>query len=175
MRVWVLHDVARLGGGGDVAETIGDLAARCQGELAPLMARNARALAARDPDELDRLATAFFERGFVLFAAEAAAAASGLHRRAGRRGAAMAAGARARAWEELTEGARTPLLEASEAPDDLTDREAEVARLASAGLSDRDIARRLHLSVRTVQSHLYRTYRKLGVADRTELAALFTR
>jgi DNA-binding CsgD family transcriptional regulator len=51
----------------------------------------------------------------------------------------------------------------------LTSREAEVVDLAAAGLSDRDIAARLVLSVRTVESHLARAYRKLGVGSRREL------
>jgi DNA-binding CsgD family transcriptional regulator len=57
-----------------------------------------------------------------------------------------------------------------EVADPLTAREREVADLAARGLSDRDIAARLHLSERTVQSHLYRSYRKLGVTSRDQLA-----
>jgi DNA-binding CsgD family transcriptional regulator len=53
--------------------------------------------------------------------------------------------------------------------DPLTAREREVADLAARGLSDRDIAARLHLSERTVHSHLYRAYRKLGVTGRDQL------
>ena len=53
----------------------------------------------------------------------------------------------------------------------LTSRETEVARLASRGLSDREIADELVLSIRTVQSHLASAYRKLGIGSRTELAA----
>ena len=44
----------------------------------------------------------------------------------------------------------------------LTQRETEVTRLASRGLSDREIADELVLSIRTVQSHLASAYRKLG-------------
>jgi DNA-binding NarL/FixJ family response regulator len=54
----------------------------------------------------------------------------------------------------------------------LTTRELEVARLAARGLSSRAIAEELVLSVRTVESHLYRVYTKLDVSDRAELAAL---
>ena len=53
----------------------------------------------------------------------------------------------------------------------LTRRELEVARLASAGATDADIARRLAVSRRTVQKHLQRAYSKLGVANRTAAAA----
>ncbi|GLZ78453.1 LuxR family transcriptional regulator [Actinorhabdospora filicis] len=51
----------------------------------------------------------------------------------------------------------------------LTVRETEVGALAATGLSNRDIAARLVLSVRTVESHLVRIYRKLGVGSRQEL------
>jgi len=54
----------------------------------------------------------------------------------------------------------------------LTRREQEVAGLACRGLSNADIARRLVVSVRTVESHLYSAYGKVGVADRAELAAV---
>ncbi|PRY25820.1 regulatory LuxR family protein [Pseudosporangium ferrugineum] len=51
----------------------------------------------------------------------------------------------------------------------LTVREAEVAGLAATGLSDREISDRLTVSVRTVESHLSRVYRKLGVTSRRAL------
>jgi DNA-binding CsgD family transcriptional regulator len=53
----------------------------------------------------------------------------------------------------------------------LTRRELQIATLAAAGHSSSEIAGRLHLSARTVDSHLYRTYIKLGVAGRADLAA----
>lgn len=51
----------------------------------------------------------------------------------------------------------------------LTEREKEVGRLASEGLSNREIAVRLVLSVRTVESHMHRVMRKLGIPDRRAL------
>ncbi|HTJ72570.1 MAG TPA: AAA family ATPase [Actinospica sp.] len=56
----------------------------------------------------------------------------------------------------------------------LTGREREVADLAGAGRSNRQIATRLRLSERTVESHLANVYRKLGVASRLMLAKLLT-
>ena len=58
------------------------------------------------------------------------------------------------------------------ATDELTAREREVATLAAAGLTSREIAGRLVVSVRTVDNHLQRAYRKLGVTRREELADL---
>lgn len=57
----------------------------------------------------------------------------------------------------------------------LSRRESEVAGLAARGLSNADIANQLTLSVRTVESHLYRAFAKLGVAHRRELAELLGR
>ncbi len=50
----------------------------------------------------------------------------------------------------------------------LTDREREVLRLAACGMSNASIAKRLSVSLRTVQSHLTHTFDKLGVGSRTE-------
>jgi DNA-binding NarL/FixJ family response regulator len=53
---------------------------------------------------------------------------------------------------------------------ELSRREAEIAQLAARGLSNREIAERLFVSVRTVEGHLHRLYAKLGVSDRSELS-----
>jgi len=50
----------------------------------------------------------------------------------------------------------------------LTDRELEVLVLAAKGMSNKDIAEKLYLSVRTVQGHLARIFDKLAVGSRTE-------
>jgi DNA-binding NarL/FixJ family response regulator len=171
-QAWALHDVARLGGAASVAAELAAVAPACQGDLAPLWPRSAAALAARDGAALDEVATGFAAHGYALWAAEASAAASAAHRDAGRRGSAFAASSRARRLADRCEGARTPLLALLDEPEVLTAREREVAGLAANGLPDKEIAVRLSLSVRTVQSHLHRAYRKLGIGDRAELADL---
>ena len=54
----------------------------------------------------------------------------------------------------------------------LTDREREVALLVAGGATDREIARSLGVSHRTVQKHLEQAYRKLELTNRTSLAAV---
>ena len=53
--------------------------------------------------------------------------------------------------------------------DQLTPQELQIARLAAEGLSNREIGRRLYLSHRTVGSHLYRVFPKLGITSRAQL------
>jgi DNA-binding CsgD family transcriptional regulator len=50
------------------------------------------------------------------------------------------------------------------------EEEREVALLAATGMSSKDIAERLYLSVRTVNNHLQHAYTKLGVGSRAGLA-----
>ena len=52
----------------------------------------------------------------------------------------------------------------------LTEAEARIAELAASGASNREIASRLFISVKTVEANLSRCYRKLGVRSRIQLA-----
>ena len=58
---------------------------------------------------------------------------------------------------------------------ELTTQQREVAILAARGLTNGEIADRLFLSPRTVASHLYRSYPKLGIAGRHQLRDLIDR
>jgi len=82
----------------------------------------------------------------------------------------------ARSWAERAQGELRAcgVAIASEtgkpgALEELTPQQRQIVRLASDGLTDREIADRLYLSPRTVSSHLYRSYPKLGVASRHQL------
>jgi DNA-binding CsgD family transcriptional regulator len=55
---------------------------------------------------------------------------------------------------------------------DLSASERQVVLLAAEGLTNPEIAARLFVSPRTVGSHLYRSFIKLGVSNRNQLAAL---
>jgi ATP/maltotriose-dependent transcriptional regulator MalT len=56
-----------------------------------------------------------------------------------------------------------------EARDQLTAQELQIAQLAAEGLSNREIGQRLFLSHRTISTHLYRVFPKLGITSRAEL------
>jgi DNA-binding CsgD family transcriptional regulator len=83
---------------------------------------------------------------------------------------------RARSWAQRTEAelraCGVAITGAPANPDalgQLTPQQRQIVRLASDGLTDREIGDRLFLSPRTVSSHLYRSYPKLGVASRHQL------
>lgn len=69
-------------------------------------------------------------------------------------------------------GISTPALRQASGRLPLTDREYEIVMLIGEGLSNRAVAERLTLSVRTVESHIYRAMSKTGTSTREELAAL---
>ncbi|HET7351577.1 MAG TPA: LuxR C-terminal-related transcriptional regulator [Marmoricola sp.] len=129
---------------------------------------HARALADEDGQALLEAATAWERLGDLVAAGDAAAQAADIHRRQGRQGSALTAGSLA---ERLAgrSGARTPALAVAARPLPLTGREREIAALAARGLSNKEIAERLTVSVRTVEGHLYRAGLKLGVSERTAL------
>jgi DNA-binding CsgD family transcriptional regulator len=173
--VRALHDVARLGGAAPVAERLSRLAERVDGPFARDAAAHADALLRRDAGELLEVADRFAAQDALLLAAEAADAAAVAYREGGREATARSAAQRAAAFLEGCEGARPPSLFDERVVDELTGREREVAVLAAAGLTSRQIADRLVVSIRTVENHLHRTYRKLGISRREDLTRLMTR
>ncbi|MFF8996548.1 LuxR C-terminal-related transcriptional regulator [Streptomyces achromogenes] len=130
-----------------------------------VLARHADALARADGPALDRAAEALAERGLTLYAAEAYAQAARAHRDPG---AARCSRTRAVALARRCQGASTPAL-AGLVLGELTARQRQIVTLAAAGLSNREIAEKLTLSVRTVGNHLYSAYTRLGTGDRTAL------
>ncbi|MFH9820105.1 LuxR C-terminal-related transcriptional regulator [Streptomyces sp. NPDC017230] len=135
------------------------------GLLTGVFAAHADALARGDGPALDRVAGELERRGFLLFAAEAHAQAVRAHRDPG---VARTARTRAVALARRCQGARTPALSGL-ALGELTARQRQIVTLAAAGLSNRQIAERLTLSVRTVGNHLYGAYTRLGAGDRGAL------
>jgi DNA-binding CsgD family transcriptional regulator len=76
----------------------------------------------------------------------------------------------ARARDELLAAGGRPRRAYVTGVEALTPSERRIARMAADGLSNREIAQALFLTVRTVESHLGNAYTKLGIAARTELA-----
>lgn len=148
-----------------------ELATVVEGPRAGLMARLATAMGDGHGVELLAVSHDCERLGDVVAAADAAAHASRAFRRGDRNGSAMGALSRARILAEQC-GARTPALRAATHPAAMSAREREVAMLVGRGLSSRDIAARLSLSVRTVEGHIYRAMTKTGAADRAALAAI---
>ena len=167
-----LHDVVRLGEPARVVDRLTELAEFCDGELIPAFARHAAALTADDADGLVAVASAFEQMGAILYGAEAAAQAARIYRDEGRTGSAFAASAQARSLADRCEGARTPALSDIGGSLPLTRREREIASLAARGMTNREIAERLVVSVRTVDNHLHSAYTKLGVAGRDQLSSI---
>jgi DNA-binding NarL/FixJ family response regulator len=110
--------------------------------------------------------------GDLLAAADAAGQAATAYRRAGLLGSAMTAAAGAQRLATICGGATSPAIVAASLVPPFTHREREIVALVAQGLSNRQIAEAVSLSVRTVESHIYRSSTKAGVAGRSGLAAV---
>lgn len=71
-----------------------------------------------------------------------------------------------RAGRVLLESRRSPVPR----QDELTDRELDVLRLVAEGMANKQIARKLGISERTVKAHLTSVFQRLGVSDRVQAA-----
>lgn len=165
-----LHDLVRRGDPAGALTGLVRAAGSSSGaHLVDAMRDHAEAALAADPAALDEVGRRFSTMGASLLGAEAHAAAAELRARAGDE----AGGRRSAflAWRLLPVGAaRTPPVRGL--LPSLTEREADIAERAGDGASSRAIADELFLSVRTVDNHLHRVYRKLGLSGRAELRSL---
>nr|WP_170981150.1 LuxR C-terminal-related transcriptional regulator [Mycolicibacterium sp. CR10] len=154
------------------AARLRELDAIVEGPRVGLAARFAEGLRDGDAAELDSVSEEFERIGDLVAAADAAAHAAITYRRQDKRGSAGVRSARAGALAEQGGNVTTPALR--QATDDLplTDREREIVMLIGGGLLNREAAERLTVSVRTVESHIYRAMAKTGARTREELIAL---
>jgi len=141
--------------------------------LAEAAADHARGLAFHDGDLLDVVADRFVDLGAVALAADAAAQAAREHAGKGNRGKEIESSTRAY-WLANQGGLRTPAVGAAARPLPISGRQHEIAMLVGAGLSNRQIAARLTVSVRTVDGHLYRIFGKLCISSRDQLIHLLS-
>ncbi|MGO9157304.1 LuxR C-terminal-related transcriptional regulator [Mycobacterium sp.] len=146
-------------------ERLAELAKTLNTPLAEAIAEHARGLADHNGDQLDAAADRFADMGAVALAADAAAQAAREHARTRQRGKEIKSSTRAHKLAKQG-GIRTPAVDAAASPLPITAREREIANLVAAGLSNRQIAQRLSVSVRTVEGHIYRIFAKLGIDDR---------
>ncbi|MEM9560971.1 MAG: LuxR C-terminal-related transcriptional regulator [Actinomycetota bacterium] len=170
-QLFALLDRARLGyADADDATAATAAAEHAQGRLAPTLARAVAACVTNRGDDLDRAAAGLGDLGFRLWSAELSARAADAWASAGEPRAATASQRASEQERARLPAARTPSLARAPSVEPLTRREREIAAIAAAGSSNNDIAERLHVSVRTVETHLNRIYRKLGITNRTDLA-----
>jgi len=174
IELMALHAAARFGDQGSLQRLI-DVANVIGGPLAKADSAYAAGLLNHDGAEVFSAAQEFERIGACLSAADAAAQAAALFEKAGKRRDALNAAATADRLANSCGGLKTPALQATSHPLPLSPREREIANLAARGLTNRDIAERLVVSVRTVEGHLYRIFVKLDVTDRDDLAILMRR
>lgn len=169
-RAWQLHLAVRVGERGPTpAQALREIAESVECALPALLADHTEALRAQDGTALEAVTDRFAARGLEVLAAEAATQAASAHRHAGSTDGTRRASARALALRARFDPFSTPALAEPVIATSLSRRELDVARLAAQGLSNAAIAERLVLSVRTVESHLYQAFGKLGVEKRAEL------
>jgi DNA-binding CsgD family transcriptional regulator len=153
------------------AARLAELAATVEGPRAGSAARFGAALAAGDGAALAAVSEDFERMGDLVAAVDAAAHAALAYHGRGLRGSGFACSARAEALAERC-GARTPALSWASSRLPLTDRQREIVKLIGLGLSNRDVAARLTISVRTVEGHIHNAMAKTGTRRREDLAAL---
>jgi DNA-binding NarL/FixJ family response regulator len=129
-----------------------------------------QALADRDGAALDAVSVELEAAGMVAVAADAAAQAAHVHQAAGHRAAELSARARAGALAQRCGNPATPALDNVLNPLPLTGREREIAVMVAQGMTNKAIAERLCVSVRTVEGHVYKACMKLDLPDRSALA-----
>jgi DNA-binding CsgD family transcriptional regulator len=161
-----LSAVARLGDR-QAGQKLGGLAQQVTGHFSGLCSRLAEGLKDSDSEELLATSKDADAAGHAIFARDVTRKAVSFANDAGNRISLRMAQRTQQSLEDRFGNPRNGVL--SLLTSTLTARESEVAVRAAAGTSNRKIADEMHVSVRTVEGHLYQVYAKLHVASRSEL------
>ncbi|WP_416404327.1 LuxR C-terminal-related transcriptional regulator [Arthrobacter sp. LFS091] len=146
-----------------------DIAGHRQGPLARISADLARGALNKSSKSMLAAADAASALELLVVEARCVAMALDFAREAGESTAARTAQLRLERLEHSVSA--LPIQPRSDAPV-LTERERQIAKLAGKGVSNREIAMDIGVSVRTVEGHLYQVFTKLGVSSRGELNGL---
>ena len=139
--------------------------------LAKTIARHAESLQSDDGEGLLAVSADYREIGDRATAADAAAQAAAVFTHTQQRSRGLYAAAIAQELAKECDGLCTPALRSPQGVP-LTGRQRDVIELVVAGLSNREIADRLVMSVRTVEGHVYRACQRVGAQTREQLAAI---
>jgi DNA-binding NarL/FixJ family response regulator len=154
----------------ELAPDLRRLRLRCDAPLTAAFAEHTIARAESDAPAMLNSAESFAVLGANRYASEAAAHAAAAFAAEGRQDSARRAAAHSRELQPSGQGAGLLRIEGiDDAAIELTPREAQMVELAGRGLTNTEIADRLVLSRRTVETHIYRAMRKLGINDRRAL------
>jgi ATP/maltotriose-dependent transcriptional regulator MalT len=165
----ILHDLLRLGEH-RAARRAQQLADQVDGAWSAAIALHASAILSADTSALQVAAHAFEGIGSSMVAAELWASAASSWQSEGFRAKASQATRNSAEMAKRCEGARTHPLGRAADPVPLSRRERETVTLAAQGATNAQIAAELSVSIRTVETHLYNAYAKLGVAERNQLS-----
>lgn len=163
-----LHESVRLGDT-DAVDAIADVLKTVDCAAGRIALAHARAVATADALTLDRVAFELADLGMRCAAADACAQAAMAYAARHDRQGELRAKARA---AELRGDAATPVLERVLSALPLTERELQIGVMVADGLSNKAIAERLCVSVRTVEGHIYRACSKVDAPDRAALACV---
>ena len=153
-----------------VATELKALSQRCDARLVAAYAGHASALAADDGTALMAAAENFATIGTDVYAMEAAIGAARCFIAQGRQDSGRRAAVRARELYAPDQGSEFPVIDGLDGVTvQLTPREAQIAALAARGMSNQGIAEQLVLSVRSVETYIYRAMQKRGVTNRRDL------
>ena len=168
---WLWYEAFRAGAAPQsLLAPLAELAEQCDAPMVDAYDAHVRAAAGHDGAALLEVSESLEAIGPVRFALEAAADAANAFVAAGREDSARRAAVRARELFSRGQGGELPEIDGLEADAvALTRREQQIVALVREGLTNGEIAERLVLSVRTVETHLYRAMQKRGVSDRHDL------
>jgi DNA-binding CsgD family transcriptional regulator len=171
LRSRLLYEAMRAGApAGAVAGPLAELAERADSSLFAARAAHAAARAAHDGPGLLAAGDQLAALGAQAAAMAAAVDAARVFIAEGRADSARRAAAVVRMRHAPDQGAPFPIIDGLDgAAVELSPRETQIAALAARGMSNQEIADQLVLSVRTVESYVYRAMQKRGVSNRGAL------